>query len=176
MVAATVPLLTSIGPTTIGTGIAASTAGSFIGPVTAAQSAAATTSLLQTAFTGLGVLGAISGGFSESNAYKLEAKQQELAARAEEVKGRQQAIAVQDKLRRVLASQNAAFAARGISAQSGTPIVLGNQSIAQARNDLDIARFDSASAVTGYKLQASQSRSAASRAKVSGFIKAGSLL
>lgn len=180
MTAALIPLVSTVAPTalatTAGTAAAATAAGSFIGPVTAAQSAAGTLSLLQPVFTGISVFGELAGGISDSYAYKAQAKQQQLQARAEEIKGKQQANAIRENLRRTIASQNAAFAARGISPQSGTPVVLGRESRAAAMNDIDIARFNSdIASMQGYA-QAQQTKAKAKTALYSGVVRAGSLL
>lgn len=180
MVAALIPLASAAGgtalATTAGTAAAATAAGSFIGPVTAAQSAAGTLSLLSPVFSGISALGSIAGGFSDNSAYKAQAKQQALQARAEEIKGKQQANAIQDNLRRTLAAQNAAFAARGISPQSGSPVVLGRESREAAMNDIDVARFNSEMAsMQGYQ-QAAQTKSKGKSALYSGILNAGSLL
>lgn len=179
MAAALAPALGSaIGATTAGTAVAAAGA-SFVGPVTAAMSAAGTGSLLS---TGLGVLSAgmdVFGGMQQGSAYKAQARQQELSARAEELKGKQQALQIRDNLRRTIAAQNAAFAARGISPQTGTPVVLGRESREAAMNDIDLARFNGDIAAMQGRAQAQQTRSAGRTSMRGGFISAiekGSLL
>jgi hypothetical protein len=128
--------------------------------------------LASTALTGFSVLGAISGGNQQASAYKAQAQQSQLAARQEELKGRQQADNIRRSLQATLASQNAAFSARGISLASGTPANLANVSKNEASNDIQIAQFGAAQSAEANRSQAGQSKLQASSAKIAGYTQA----
>ena len=98
-------------------------------------------SLISSGLTAASAFGQIAGGFQENAVYKAQARQSELAAKAEELKGREQADKIRRALQATLASQNAAFAARGISGVSGTPVRLGSVSSNEAARDIELAQF-----------------------------------
>lgn len=180
MATALLPAIAAAAPTafatTAGTAAAATAAGSFIGPVTAAQSAAGTLSLVSPILqAGGGLFSAFSayqGGQAESAALRFQARNQELQAKQQELKGRKEALAIRDSLRRTLAAQNAAFAARGIQIGSGTPRNFEISSTANAFNDIDAVRFGADLAELAAKGQGAQFRSSASAARKSGIISA----
>lgn len=105
---------------------------------------------------GAGTTASLIGMAQGYEASKMQAKQAELASRQEELRGRQSALAVKSNLEKTLASQNAIFAARGISLSSGTPTTLSQQSIKQASYDIDAARFGAGQASDALKAQARQ--------------------
>ena len=133
-------------------------------------------SVLSTGLTAVSAIGAITGGRQEAAAYKAQARQSELSARAEELKGRDQADKIRRSLQSTLASQNAAFAARGISLNDGTPVNLGNVSKTQASQDIATAQFGAGLAAESERGNAQQLRSSASAAKTKGYTSAGSIL
>lgn len=108
------------------------------------------------ALVGVSAAASLIGGIQGFQASKMQAKQAELASRQEELRGRQSALAVKSNLEKTLASQNAIFAARGISLSSGTPTTLSQQSIKQASYDIDAARFGAGQASDALKAQARQ--------------------
>jgi hypothetical protein len=163
MAAAALPLLTSAGAGATASAIAGSSlfaALPSIGSVLSFGSA----------------IGSIMGGGQEAAVYKAQAKQSELAARTEELKGRDQANKIRDSLRATLASQNAAFAARGISLNSGTPLNLANQSKTQASMDIETAQFGSTMAAEAERGTAQQQRMSASSARTKGYMGAATSL
>ena len=176
MAAAALPLFASAS----GTAAAAASAGAFIGPVTAAASGAASLagigSILSTGLSAASAFGSIMGGNQEAAAFKAQARQSELSARAEELKGRDQADKIRRSLQATLASQNAAFAARGISLNDGTPVNLGNVSKTQASQDIATAQFGAGMAAEAERGSAQQQRSSASSAKIKGYTGAASTL
>ena len=119
--------------------------------------------------TGLSVASALSGGSQQSAMYKAQAAQSELAARQEELKGRDQADKIRRSLQSTLASQNAAFAARGISLNSGTPVSLGAQSKNDASYDIQVAQFGSGMSAAAERGNAAQNRISAKSAKISSY-------
>jgi hypothetical protein len=112
------------------------------------------------------------GGQQQAASYKAQAQQSQFAARQEELKGRQQADNIRRSLQATLASQNAAFSARGISLSSGTPLNLANVSKSEASNDIQIAQFGAAQSAGALRSQAGQQKIQASSAKVAGYTQA----
>jgi phage replication-related protein YjqB (UPF0714/DUF867 family) len=106
--------------------------------------------------------------------YKAQAKQSELSARTEELKGKDQANKIRDSLRATLASQNAAFAARGISLAGGSPMNIANASKTQASQDIEYAQFGSTMAAEAERGTAQQLRQAGKNAVTNSYFKAAS--
>lgn len=182
MAAAVLPLFAS----PAGTAAAATAAGTAVGPVTAAASGAGAlggatgaslfsalpTLSLSTGFSLISGAGSILGGFQQAGAYKAQAQQSELAARAEELKGREQADKIRRSLQATLASQNAAFAARGVSIGSGTPVNISNVSRTEAAADIEAAQFGSTMSAGSLRSQGGIYRQYGSAAKIGGFTSA----
>lgn len=152
---------------TAATGTTAATAG-LIGSAGALSGI----SMLSTGLTAASAFGSIMGGSQQSAVYKAQARQSELAARQEELKGRDQADKIRRTLQSTLASQNAAFAARGISPNSGTPLSIANDSKTQAGYDIETAQFGSGMAAATERAQAAQYRISASAARTTGYMNA----
>lgn len=127
----------------------------------AAGTAVTAGSLLSTVGTAASVFGQISAGRQQSAIASAQAHQYELAARQEELKGREQADNIRRSLQSSLASQRAIFSARGINPTSGTPARLAGESSTAAARDIDIARF-------GAGQQAEQLRSTAAQVRLEG--------
>lgn len=156
---------------------AAASAATTIGPVTAAASGAATLSsfgsLIGTGLTAASAFGSIMGGGQEAAMYKAQAKQSELSAKQEELKGRLQADKIRNSLLATLASQRAAFSARGISLGSGTPVNLASQSYNEASKDIELAQFGAGMASAAELAQADQYKMAGKSSKIKGYTNAG---
>jgi hypothetical protein len=131
-------------------------------------------SLLATGVTAASAFGSIMGGQQQAAVSKSQAKQYELSARAEELKGRDQANRIRESLRSTIASQNAAFASRGIQLGTGTPLALGNVSRNEASRDLQTAQFGSGMAAEAARGTAAQSRATASAQSIKGYADAAS--
>lgn len=153
-----------------GSAATATTVGSIAGGLATAGSA------LSTILPVVGAVGSVMGGQQQASAYKAQARQSELAAKQEELRGREQADNIRRSLQATLASQNAAFAARGISPFTGTPLALSTESRNQASRDIDIARFGAGQAAGALRGQAGQQRIEASSARTSGYTQAASML
>lgn len=117
-------------------------------------------------------IGSIMGGSQQNAIYKAQAQQSELAARQEELKGRAQADQIRRSLQSTLASQNAAFGARGISLNSGTPLAISKDSRTQAALDIETAQFGAGQSAAAMRSQAAQSRIEGSAAKTAGYVNA----
>lgn len=129
-------------------------------------------SALTMAPTLLSVGGSIAGGFQGAAVSKMQTRQAELAAKQEELKGRETAATIRRQLNASLASQNAIFAARGI-APGGTTQTISNESSSQAARDIEIARFGAAQSAGALRSQAQQYQVEGSAKKLSGFADAG---
>lgn len=155
---------------------AAAPAAGVIGPPTfaAASSAAFSTvgSLLSGGLTAASAFGSIMGGQQQNAVYQAQARQSELAAKQEELKGREQADKIRRSLQATLASQNAAFAARGISLTSGTPVKLANVSSTEAAQDIENAQFGASMAAAAERGQAGVYRMSGKSAITSGYANA----
>ncbi len=190
MAAALLPVIASAA-TSAGTSAALATAG---GVATAAQVAATTGGMIGSALTAatpfvsgafslLSAGSALMGGSQQAAVYKAQGVQNELAARQEELRGRDQADKIRRSLQATLASQNAAFASRGISLASGTPVNLGNVSKNEASYDIQLAQFGSGMSAAAERGNAAQNKMSAGAAKIAGYgsaatslYKAGSLI
>lgn len=127
---------------------------------------------LTVATAGVSMAGSILGGYQQAGAFKAQAKQSEISARAEELKGRDQALKIKNDLLTTLASQNAAFAARGISLNSGTTRNLAAQSNQRASEDIQRAQFGTGMAAAAERGTAVQQRNAAKSSILSGYTSA----
>lgn len=133
-------------------------------------------SLLSTGLTAASAFGSIMGGNQQNAVYRAQAQQSELAARQEELKGREQADKIRRSLQATLASQNAAFAARGISLASGTPVNIGNVSRTEAAMDVENAQFGAGMSSAAERAQAGVYRMSGSAARTGGYFNAASRL
>lgn len=133
-------------------------------------------SLITTGLTAASAFGSIMSGQQQAGVYKAQAVQSELAAKTEELKGRQQADTIRRSLQATLASQNAAFAARGISLASGTPVNIGNVSKSNASRDIQTAQFGAGTAAAAERGTAATQRMSASAAKTTGYTTAATSL
>lgn len=129
-------------------------------------------SLISGGLTAASAFGSIMGGNQQAAVYKAQAQQSELSARQEELKGREQADKIRRSLQATLSSQNAAFAARGISLTSGTPVNIGNVSRTEAARDIETAMFGAGMASAAERGQAGQYRMSGRVARTSGYTNA----
>lgn len=127
---------------------------------------------LSAASAGVSVVGSIMGGTQQQAVYKAQAKQSELAAKTEEIKGRQQADMIRRSLQSTLASQSAAFAARGISLNGGTPGNIAANSRTQASRDIQTAQFGSDVTAETNRAQGKQYKIQGNQALSSGYTSA----
>lgn len=159
--------------TSAGTGAAATAAGSFIGPVTAAASGAATLSsgfsLLGPILTVGSALSSVSSGNQQAAAYKLQAQQSEVNARIEKLNAQEKANEIRRNMLANISSANAAYAARGVSIFSGTPDQARTEIAKNSEINIDKARFGGTMAANEKITQARQYKSNASAARVSGY-------
>lgn len=137
-----------------------------------AGSIAGAGSLISGGLTAASAFGSIMGGNQQAAVYKAQAQQSELSARQEELKGREQADKIRRSLQATLSSQNAAFAARGISLTSGTPVNIGNVSRTEAARDIENAQFGAGMASAAERGQAGQYRMSGRAARTSGYTNA----
>lgn len=82
-------------------------------------------------------------GQTENAMAKAQARQADVNAKLEDVKGRQEALAIKEQRDRTIASINASFAARGGVTTSGTPFAGQVISEKNAATMLDTANFNS---------------------------------
>lgn len=133
-------------------------------------------SLLSTGMTAFSAFGQISAGSQQNAIAKAQARQYELAARQEELKGREQADNIRRSLQASLASQRAMFGARGISLNSGTVRGLASESMTAAARDIEIARFGAGQNADALRGQAYQSRIEGRAGRVAGYTGAAKTL
>jgi hypothetical protein len=83
----------------------------------------------------------------------IQARQQELSARSIEQRGQMEALNTRDQLLRVLAAQNARYAAGGLALDDGTPATVAEQTARDAERQLQVmatsTELDAASARIG---------------------------
>jgi hypothetical protein len=127
-------------------------------------------SILSGVSTAASVFGQISGGGQQAAIAKAQAQQYELAAKQEELRGREQADNIRRSLQSSLASQRAIFGARGISLNSGTPRILSAESSNAASRDIDTARFNAGQSAFALRSQGAQARIEGKAAKMGGYM------
>lgn len=127
---------------------------------------------LMFAMAGAGAVGSILQGQQQAAMYKAQARQSELSARQEELKGRDEADKIRRNLQSTLASQNAAFAARGISLNSGTPRTIASDSRTQAGYDIQTAQFGAGMSAAAERGTADQLRMAGRAARQASYFNA----
>lgn len=143
-----------------------------VGTAAAASGAMAALPTIGTVLSIGSAAGSILGGQQQASVYKAQAQQSQLSARQEELKGRDQADKIRRSLQATLASQNAAFSARGISLNSGTPTNLARTSMNAASSDIQTAQFGAGMSAAAERGQAAQYKISAGAAKVSGYTSA----
>jgi len=83
----------------------------------------------------------------------IQARQQELSARSIEQRGEMEALNTREQLLRVLAAQNARYAAGGLALEDGTPATVAEQTARDAERQLQVmatsTALDAASARMG---------------------------
>ncbi len=160
--------------TQAGTGAAIASAGATVGPVTAAASGLGTLSAIGSVLSPImtvgSAIGQVSAGMQSSAIYKAQAQQYQLAAKQEELRGREQADRIRRALQKDLASQNAIFSARGIATGTGTPVTLARKSMTEAGADIETAMFSAGQSAGAFRSQAGQSRISAGASKSAGLI------
>lgn len=133
-------------------------------------SALPTTGSLVSNVAGMGsLLTSVQSGRQQAAVYKMQGQQAQMAAQQEELRGREQADKIRQALQRTLASQNATFAARGISPNSGTPRVIANESRSEASRDIELARFGAGQSAFKHSSEAGQYVVSSRSARLSGF-------
>ena len=71
---------------------------------------------------------------------RIQARQGELAARGEELRGQAEAQSVRETLLRTLAAQQARYAAAGLVLGEGTPLTLEEEAQTEAERQLEVIR------------------------------------
>jgi len=164
-------LLLSSAASAGGTAAAAGAAGTA-----AAAGAAASTfsmgTLLSLGLTGAGALAQISAGNQQSAMYKFQAKQSDMNAQLEGIRGRQEALQIKKERDQKLASINATYAARGGYVGSGTPAQALIESRKNAAESIDMAMFNSSMKQNQYSNQAASQIAEGKSAKSGGYTNA----
>lgn len=157
---------------------ALNTTGTTLGFSQAATLASTLSALpsIGTVATGLSGLSAIQSGRAQSVSLKAQAQQSEMAARQEEIRGRQQADEIRRGLQSAIGAQNAIFSARGINPMTGTPAALANKSMRAAGRDLETSMFNTGMNVAQERAQASQLMANAKTARTSGYTEAAGIV
>lgn len=143
-----------------------------------ASAAAASTvgTIAQVGLTAAGALSSLSAGNQQSAAFKLQSQQAELNARAERLKGRQQALNIQSQLDQDLASQNAIFAARGQLAGEGSAAAASSAARDIATANIKQAQFGADISALNAEQRAANLRSEAKSARTGGIVGAAQVL
>ena len=126
-----------------------------------------------------GTIGIIMGyRASQAEAAGLEASasMEERAARVEELKGKQEANAIRDRLIRTLAQNNAAAGGSGIDISSGTIQTGIRENIGQGERELSVSRFDAGVAAAERRNRALLLRNEAKGVKLAGKARAATQL
>lgn len=137
-----------------------------------ASTAATIGTIASVGLTAASAFSSIQAGNAESANLKVQARQADLNARTDALRGKQEAAAISDQLNRDLASQNALFGARGLVQSEGSAQAAQEVSRLNASRDIDLARFDAETAAANSKQQSANLKSDAKAAKKSGFLQA----
>lgn len=138
----------------------------------AAGTAVSTGTLLAVGLGGLSSFAQFQAGRAENAMAKAQARQAEVNARLETVKGRQEALSIKEQRDRTIASINATFAARGGVTTSGTPLTAMRVSERNAQNTLDTNNFNSQMRSLSDRNRASTLRAEGRNAQRIGFMNA----
>jgi hypothetical protein len=134
--------------------------------------AVTTGTLLAVGLGGLSSYAQFQKGRTENEMAKAQARQADVNARLETVKGKQEGLAIKEQRDRTIASINATFAARGGSTNSGSPLTAMRISENNAANALDTSNFNSSMRSLSDRNRASTLRAEGKSAQQIGFIKA----
>jgi hypothetical protein len=124
--------------------------------------------LLSGLLTGASAFSSIQAGNMQMDILNAQARQADLNARMETLKGKQQALTIRKQLDKDLASMNATFAARGVLAGEGTAAAAEEESRRNAEEDINIARFGAEMGAESDRMQAQQYRMEAGAARSAG--------
>lgn len=149
----------------------------FAAPLALAAIAGSTAGLTTATLIGVGIGGLSSfaqfqKGKTENEMAKAQARQADVNARLETVKGKQEGLAIKEQRDRTIASINATFAARGGSTNSGSPLTAMRISENNAANALDTSNFNSSMRSLSDRNRASTLRAEGKSAQQIGFINA----
>lgn len=75
---------------------------------------------------------------------RVQARQSEMAARGEELRGQAEAQGVRETLLRTLAAQQARYSAAGVALGEGTPLTIEQEAQAEAERQLEVIRTQTA--------------------------------
>lgn len=128
--------------------------------------------LLATGLGGLSSFAQFQAGRAENAMAKAQARQSEVNARLEGVKGRQEALAIKEQRDRTIASINATFASRGGSTTSGSPLTAMRISESNAAGALDTSNFNANMRSLSDRNKAATLRAEGKSAQQIGFVNA----
>jgi hypothetical protein len=134
--------------------------------------AVTTGTLLAVGLGGLSSFAQFQAGKTENAMAKAQAKQSEVNARLETVKGKQEALAIKEQRDRTIASINATFASRGGSTTSGSPLTAMRISESNAAGALDTSNFNASMRSLSDRNKAATLRAEGKSAQQIGFINA----
>jgi hypothetical protein len=115
-------------------------------------------------------------GQQQAAVSRFQARQSEMQAKLEGLKGREQALQIRQKLERDLASASASLGARGMLAGEGSALAAVQAGKERASLDINAAQFGAANAADAARAEAAQLRAQASSQRMSGFIGAANTL
>jgi len=165
--ASTVGMLGAGGVLGAGTGI-----GATIGSGIAAFQGAGGLSLLSGAMTASSAFGQYQSGIMEKRILDIQARQSQISARQELLRGKQQARLIKSQLDKDLASQNAIFGARGLLSGEGSADAAYLEASRNATDDINIALLGADQAYNAKTLESQQYRIEGKAAKSMGRSKA----
>lgn len=125
-------------------------------------------SLIQGALTGAAAYSDINAGRIAQQTAELNARNAELRANQIALQGRQQSIEIRRQLDRDLASQSAAFAARGVLTGEGSAAAAADESRTAASDDIETVRFNTTTKTQTEAINASQMRLEGSAQRAAG--------
>lgn len=133
-----------------------------------AGTAATIGTIASVGLTAASAFSSLQAGNAEASSLKLQARQSDLNARAERLQGRQQALAISERLSQDLASQNALFGARGQLSGEGSAEAAREKAKSNASSDIKAAQFNSELTALSAEQRSSNARSDATAAKSGG--------
>lgn len=118
--------------------------------------------------TGVSAYASFQAANIKSNILKMQARQNDLQAKQERLKGVQQSNILREQLLNNLSSATAIFSARGVDVGSRSATALAARNITNVRKDIDLLQSNAEIRATGAEIKAIDKIGAAKSATISG--------
>lgn len=128
--------------------------------------------LAQVGLTAASAFGSIQSSRMEAASFKMQARQAQVNTRISEIEGREEALRIQQKLDRDVASVNAIFGSRSFVEGQGSAAAAASFAKSQATESIKAAQFNTGIKTASAQQRAVNARSEARGARTSGVLSA----